>query len=227
MLIVCGDLARAVRVESETAVCHWWGVGICTVWTWRKALGVKRITKGASELLSRWTPATVQSRKAKAKLAPALRSPERAAKIAVAKRGKPRPPHVGEALRVANLGKKLSADCRQKMSKAHKRRGTIPPAAGVPWTADEDALLGTMPDADVAARTGRTLVAVQSRRYVFGVPNVMKRNPISKPPRWTPKRERLLGTMPDTVVARKLRCSPISVFNRRKKLGILSFREVD
>ena len=223
-IIVCGDLARAIHVESETAICHWWGVGTDTVWKWRKALGVKPINKGTSELLGRWSPATVQSKKARSKLKVALKSPERAAKIAAGRRGKPRPPHVAEAVRRANLGRKLSAESRQKMSEAHKRRGTIPPAAGVPWTADEEALLGTMSDAEVAARTGRTLVAVQSRRYVFGVPNVMKRNPISKPPRWTPKRERLLGTMPGTVVARKLRCSPISVFNRRKKLGVLSFR---
>jgi hypothetical protein len=25
-LILCGDLARAVRVESEAAVAYWWGV---------------------------------------------------------------------------------------------------------------------------------------------------------------------------------------------------------
>jgi hypothetical protein len=81
-----------------------------------------------------------------------------------------------------------------------------------------------MPDKDVAERTGRTLGAVQARRYVFGVPNVIKRNPMSKPPRWTPKRERLLGTMPDSVLARKLRCSPFSVFNRRRKLKIPRYR---
>src|SRR5262249_25895209 len=67
-------------------------------------------------------------------------------------------------------------------------------------------------------------VITAPRRYVISVPNVMKRNPISKPPRWTPKRERLLGTMPDTVVARKLRCSPFSVFNRRRKPKIPRYR---
>ena len=92
------------------------------------------------------------------------------------------------------------------------------------WTKEDHALLGTMPDKDVAERTGRTLGAVQARRYVFGVPYVMKRNPISKPPRWTPGRDRLLGTMPDSVLARKLRCSPFSVFNRRRKLKIPRYR---
>jgi hypothetical protein len=56
------------------------------------------------------------------------------------------------------------------MSAAQKRRGIRPPAVkGLAWTSDEDALLGTMPDADVAERTRRTLSAVQSRRYLLGV----------------------------------------------------------
>jgi len=53
----------------------------------------------------------------------------RRAKIAAAKLGKPRPPEVIEALRRANLGKKLSAATRAKMSATHKRLGTWPPAA--------------------------------------------------------------------------------------------------
>jgi len=57
------------------------------------------------------------------------RDPARRAKIAAARRGKPRPPEVIEAMRQANLGKKLSAETRAKMSAAHKARGTWPPAA--------------------------------------------------------------------------------------------------
>jgi hypothetical protein len=72
MLILCGDLARAVRVESETAICHWWGVGITTVWKWRKALGVERTTEGTVALLSRLAPETVQSEKAVQELADAV-----------------------------------------------------------------------------------------------------------------------------------------------------------
>src|SRR5437868_3305934 len=94
MLILYGDLARAVRVESETAICYWWGVGTMTVWKWRRALGIRRVNEGTSALLSRWSPETVQSDEALRQLANALGSPERAAKIAAAKRGKPRPPHV-------------------------------------------------------------------------------------------------------------------------------------
>ena len=43
-LILCGDLVRAVRRESETAVAHWWGVSRHTVLKWRKALGVEKNT---------------------------------------------------------------------------------------------------------------------------------------------------------------------------------------
>jgi hypothetical protein len=41
-LVLFKDLARAVRRESEVAICHWWGVCPTTVWKWRKALGIAR-----------------------------------------------------------------------------------------------------------------------------------------------------------------------------------------
>jgi hypothetical protein len=169
-IILYGDLARAVRKESSKAVSYWFGVGMFTVWKWRKALGVDRVNEGTSALFSRNAPETVQSEKAIDNLVDALKSPERAAKIAASKRGKPRPAHVHEALKAANVGRVPSDDARANMSAAQKRRGVRPPAVkGLAWTADEDALLGTMPDADITERIGRTLSAVQSRRYLLGV----------------------------------------------------------
>jgi hypothetical protein len=50
--ILCGDLVRAVRRESEVAVAYWWGVNWQTVWAWRKALGVAATTEGTSRLRS-------------------------------------------------------------------------------------------------------------------------------------------------------------------------------
>jgi hypothetical protein len=41
-LLVCGDLARAIRSESAAALAYWWGVGGCTVGKWRRCLGVGR-----------------------------------------------------------------------------------------------------------------------------------------------------------------------------------------
>ena len=218
MLILCGDLARAVRRESETAICHWWGVGVTTVWKWRKVLGVESINEGTSALLSRWAPETVQSDEAARKLADVQGSPERAAKIAAAKHGKPRSETVKTVLWTANLGRKASSEQRRKISESHKARGTRAPAAGVPWAAEGDALIGTMKDGDVAGRTGRTEEAVSARRYSLGVPAFTKRKPRSQPMVWTPAKHRLLGTMSDGNVASRLRCAPTCGFKRRRRL---------
>jgi hypothetical protein len=66
-LILCGDLVRAVRRESEIAVMHWWSVSRHTVLKWRKALGVEKNTDGTRDLASRWAPAAMprQARRAK------------------------------------------------------------------------------------------------------------------------------------------------------------------
>ncbi|HVS39170.1 MAG TPA: hypothetical protein VMS17_26670 [Gemmataceae bacterium] len=55
------------------------------------------------------------------------------------------------------------------MTEAHKARGTWPPAAGRPWEPEEDAVLGTMADEEVAQRTGRTPQAVKCRRFVLDI----------------------------------------------------------
>jgi hypothetical protein len=55
--------------------------------------------------------------------------PARREKIAAARRGKPRLPHVIEAMAEARRGVPHSAETRRKMSEAHKRRGTRPPLA--------------------------------------------------------------------------------------------------
>jgi hypothetical protein len=169
-LIVYGDLAKAIRRESAQAVAHWWGVQPLQVWVWRKALGVRATTAGTSRLRSEYTkePWAVEawaSRHAGAGEARQRR------KIAAARRGKPRPPHVVEAVRKAHLGTRHGEETRRRMSEAHRRRGTWPPAAGEPWTAAEDALLGTMPDKEVARRTGRTPGAVQCRRVGLDIPS--------------------------------------------------------
>jgi hypothetical protein len=165
--VIYKDLARAVRQESNQAVAHWWGVTPQTVTKWRKALGVAANNKGTSA-----TRRAEYKRNRKVHLAAldAGRSnPARAANIAKAKLGVSRPRHVIEAMRKGRLGLKHSEESRQKMSAAHKRRGTRPPAAGVPWSAKEDALLDKLPAAEVARRTKRTVSAVRSRRSQLGM----------------------------------------------------------
>jgi hypothetical protein len=173
-LAVFGDLAEAVQLESATAICHWWGVTAQTVSKWRKALGVGPVTEGTHRLKSvnAMQPALVAARaKAHAK----ARDPERRAKIAAAMRGKPRPAHVVEAVAAAHRGTSHSAEARRKMSQAHKRRGTRPPAAGKAWEPWEDEAVRTRPPAEVVRRTGRTLAAVYGRRLDLGVPDGRRR----------------------------------------------------
>jgi hypothetical protein len=58
------------------------------------------------------------------------------------------------------IGRPLPAETRQKMSEAHRRRGTRPPGLNPSWTAKDDIILGMMPDNEVAQGPGRTVQAV-------------------------------------------------------------------
>jgi hypothetical protein len=57
------------------------------------------------------------------------------------------------------------------MSEAHKRRRSWPPAAGCPWTPEEDQLVRTLRIAEAAKQTGRTVSAVKGRRNKLRVPD--------------------------------------------------------
>lgn len=81
------------------------------------------------------------------------------------------------------------------------------------WTAEDVALLGTLPDEDVARQTGRTAGAVRQKREELGIPN-----PAGN--RWTADGVALLGTLPDREVAPRLGRSLSSVTQKRIKLGI-------
>jgi hypothetical protein len=90
-LVVYKGLAKAVRRESNQAICHWWGLTAQTISKWRRILGVDSTTEGTRRLRHDYAlePAATAARvKALSKAA----NPERRRKIAEAKRGKPRPP---------------------------------------------------------------------------------------------------------------------------------------
>jgi hypothetical protein len=168
--VLYGALIKAVRRESNQAVAKAWGVSGQTVTAWRKALGVPVTTDGTSALRSAYFREPWVKRMRENSLAK-VRDPERRAKIAAAKRGKPRPPEVIEAMRKASLGKRPSAETRKKMSETHKRRGSRPINGTELWTPAEDALLATLPAAEVAKRTSRTVFAVKCRRRRLGLPD--------------------------------------------------------
>lgn len=218
-VIVCGDLVRALRSESAAAIAYWWGVSLCTVWRWRSELGVERFTEGTRDLYRRWMPEKIDEEAIRRQRA-TLHAPEINAKRGAALRGRPRPAHVKRALLKANKGRKASAETRRRMSEAWYPRG---PREG-DWTPDEDALLGTVRDSEVAARTRRTMVAVVLRRRRLGIANFKKRKPGCKVPHWTAALDRQLGTLPDSVLARQLGCTPAVIRNRRRKLKVPRYR---
>jgi hypothetical protein len=165
-LVVYGDLARAVRRESVSAIRHWFGAHDVTVWKWRKALGVPERNYGTRKLWEASAASGSYLNGVRAGIAKAS-DPVRRAKIAAAHRGKRRPRAVVEKVRRAHLGAKRGAEARRKMSDAWKRRGKPKPAGG-PWRSWEDELIRTLPTAEVVAWTGRTEGAVRWRRRVLG-----------------------------------------------------------
>ena len=100
---------------------------------------------------------------------------EAVGKVAAARRGKPQPRRVIEAMNNAWRGKAHTAEARRKMSEAQKRRGAWPPAAGRPWEPWEDELVRTLPRKVVSRQTGRTVAAVTSRRGTLGLPDGRRR----------------------------------------------------
>jgi hypothetical protein len=88
--------------------------------------------------------------------------------------------------------------------------------AGCPgplWTPEDIAPLGTVPDEEVARRTGRTAGAVRQKRQGLGIPN-----PTGN--RWPAEHVALLGTLPDWEVARRVGRSLRAVLQERLKLCI-------
>jgi hypothetical protein len=81
------------------------------------------------------------------------------------------------------------------------------------WTPEDISLLGQVPDAHVARRTGRTVGAVRQKREELGIPNPADN-------RWRDDEVALLGKLPDREVARRLGRSVQSVTQKRIKLGI-------
>lgn len=171
-LIVYKDRAKAVRRESEQAVCHWWRVRPTTVWKWRKALSVERGTQGTTRLFRQHIAEIGDAMRALGVLK--ARDPERRRKIAEARRGKPRPSHVLEAMHNARRGLPHTEDTRRRMSETHRQRGTLVPGT-VQGTAQEDDLVKTLPVEEAARQTGRSLQAVYARRSRLHLPDGRRR----------------------------------------------------
>ncbi|HQR44272.1 MAG TPA: NUMOD3 domain-containing DNA-binding protein [Gemmatales bacterium] len=120
-LVLYKDLERAVRRESVLAIQYWWGVGPMAVRRWRTALGIVGTNNEGTSALRRDHFAEPWAEIARRKAWSKARDPVRCEKIAASKRGKPRPPHVLEAMRKASVGRVVSQETRRKMSEAHRK----------------------------------------------------------------------------------------------------------
>jgi hypothetical protein len=102
-LVIYKGLAKALRTESATAICYWWGVTAQTVSKWRNLLGVDRSSIPGETLLRK--EAVHEPYFKRFRKAGLVKSgdPVRRAKIAATQRGKPRPRHVIDAMRDGRL----------------------------------------------------------------------------------------------------------------------------
>lgn len=187
-LILCGDLVRAIRQEAAQAVAFHWGVTSSTVRKWRRLLGVGRFTEGTRALNDLNAPHRV--RRAKEMTVSPRRCPRR------------RSTHVASFL-YPSPGQSVLG---------RSRRSPINPDARA-WTADENRLLGTMPDRTLAQQLQRTIGAVRARRRMLGLPPVVSAKP------WLPEHLTLLGKVSDGD-ASQITGHPISsVRSKRISLG--------
>lgn len=119
-LIVCGDLARAVRSESELAISYWWGVSVTTIWKWRQALDVPRMNEGTGRLYREYQPEKIDD-EAYAKMTATHRTPALREKHRLAKLGRPVHPRTAESLLEAAKRPKTE-EHRRAMSESHRKR---------------------------------------------------------------------------------------------------------
>lgn len=103
--------------------------------------------------------------------------------------------------------------CKAIAERARKEFG-IRGRTGV-WRPEDDALLGTTPDVEVAKQINRSRMAVQVRRGVLGIP---KPDPKYRP--WSAEKEAQLGTASDSVIAARIGRQSATVAARRRKLHI-------
>jgi hypothetical protein len=84
---------------------------------------------------------------------------------------------------------------------------------GPRWTKAERALLGKLPDAQVARRTGRTAAAVRVKRVELVLPN-------PETLAWTAEEIALLGTTADAEIAERTGRTRSAVSSQRWQLGV-------
>jgi hypothetical protein len=218
--VVAADLARALRTEAGQAVAHWWGLTPATVSSYRRALGAPRSTAGTRRL-HQLNYRKVVTPEVHARALRAANTPEANARKGSAQRGKPLPESLKKHF--DRTGCVHSPEARAKMSAAQKARGRVFRGGGRPWTEAEDAPLGRLGPAEVAARTGRPVAAVYLRRRRLRRARGEPTRPPARP--WTVPELGLLGRVADAELAERFGRSERAVSIRRTKLGIPTFND--
>jgi hypothetical protein len=89
---------------------------------------------------------------------------------------------------------------------------------------EDETLLGTMSDQQVANKLSITKGTVARRRRELGIPPFAKYTRWNPTINWTPELDALLGTMPDRQLAKQLNVRLHVVFKRRTKLQISGYK---
>jgi hypothetical protein len=213
--ILFGDLIRAVETESEIAVAHHWGVSNKTVWAWRKAMEVPRMTKGGTQLAIAYAPERLNE-EARTSARRAMGRADVRARLSEAKVGKPLHPNMIAAQREAV--RKPKTEARKKAASERMRRvWEHPEEHGLPathrWTDEEIAILGKEHDAMIAERLGVAPHIVEQKRRRLGIPGLLDR--------WSVEEVAVLGTAKDREIAERLGKTTAAVRRKREILGIL------
>jgi len=88
------------------------------------------------------------------------------------------------------------------------------------WTPQEIALLGALPDAELARRTGRSLPAINKKRLALGRAAVTGDGTLYHERYWSAEEDKLVRNLPPEEAARRTGRSAHAVHHRRAHLGI-------
>jgi len=216
-IILCGDLIRAVNMESEKAVAFHWGVCYQTVWKWRKALGTQKMNPGTVNVFrtlfhQKMEPATGRL------IAYLGRSPEVAKRVvrnllACALPGGFHRPLTGL------LRRPTSRRCKRQLLAAIRKHGWPDNARLMVLNDTEIGLLGTESDGRLSKKLGVRTGVVQAARQKHKPDLEAGHRP------WTIEQDGLVGTAPDAEIAKQLGRTEASVKRRRGQLRRLK-REI-
>ena len=108
-----------------------------------------------------------------------------------------------------------------RRDRAYAKLKEVSNMAKIEWDASKIALLGTIPDRDLAKKLGVNAHVVRYQREKQNIPPATRRDKLWEP--WADYEIDLLGTMPDAELAKKLERTTSSIRLKRVSLGIPTF----